>query len=1027
MSRLLRLTTAAFLAVGASSLAALVPTATAAPTHARSVPAADTSRTSTGIAKFGACLSGRKTADVVILLDESGSLQQSDPSGARVDAAKYLIKQWSALSVESGVKIAIQTMGFSGSIADAGGRWLDAGSDYPQLKDDLEAFRSRDSGQQTDYWMALDGARQALAQRAQHGGSTCQAILWFSDGKLDAFSTYADAKGKDVVKPYLDDKTDNAAATSAAAKDLCRKGGVADQVRSSGIATFAIGLAAGTATASDLDLMKSIALGENDCGAVSAAGTGDYHPAGDIDALILAFDALRTPGQLPVRSLLDICQGKICPEATGQFVLDDSITRVHVATSAKPDGLKLYVVPPTGKPVEVPMAGEKQTRVGGAEVTSDGLSPHTVALDFKAMGSWTGAWSVAFVDPKSSSAGQKSVANIELSADIEPTVTQPDSIHAGDKAVPISIGLRHHAGKAVDPSALLGTVSVDATFTDASGRETPLATGLDAAALGRPLSLDLTEAAEGTGTLTATVKLTTAAIKPAKGKPIKGTAMTPVSVDVDVPLLAPPGFPTVADKVAFGTATGAAKLEATVKATGPGCVWFDAPQVIASPEKAGAIGLTSPASSQSSCVKLAEGESKDIPVTLTTASAANGSANGSITAHLDSTDKPGASRTKQVAFAANFNKPVAIDKAIGVFSAALVLGIGIPVGLMYLVKRMNSKIPPLPLLGGVFDVAVDNGQVMRGGMPFALQPQELRDPLPIPAGGATSLTVGPAQLRVRNGWSPFGPGTVLASVGGAAGVSELNAKPRKDGAAELPLAIHNNWALFNAPELGAGQGRLLLLVSADAPPQKRQDMIDKALAEVPRRLQELAGAAAAQGQSGGLADPGGTGNSGPSLADPDATWGGWSGQGAGDPWATPAAPGGAPPADPWATPAAPAGAPQADPWAAPAPGPSPWAPQPSSAPADPWSGPVGEATMPVFAPPGTSTPSPATPNPATPNPVPPAFGPPSELTTPVVNPPGADPDTWATQPRVNPVSRPAKPSAPGGFDFSTLDDPDPSR
>ncbi|WP_234789073.1 hypothetical protein, partial [Mycolicibacterium fortuitum] len=49
------------------------------------------------------------------------------------------------------------------------------------------------------YWVALDGARQALAARAKNseGGQRCQAIAWFSDGKIDFTA-------RDVAKPYAE-------------------------------------------------------------------------------------------------------------------------------------------------------------------------------------------------------------------------------------------------------------------------------------------------------------------------------------------------------------------------------------------------------------------------------------------------------------------------------------------------------------------------------------------------------------------------------------------------------------------------------------------------------------------------------------------------------------------------------------------------------------------------------------------------------------------------------------------------------
>lgn len=883
---------------------------------------------SQGIAKFGACMKNKKSADVVILLDESGSLKDSDPAGARVDASKYLVKQWAALARENKVKMAIQSMGFSGSVADASGAWRDAATDERRITEELEAFRPRDTGAQTDYWMALDGARSALAERSESGGSSCQAILWFSDGKLDAFSTYqgvVNGKVKEAVKPYLKAKTDNASATAAAIKDLCRKGGLADQVRSSGVATFGIGLAAKTATAQDLDLMKSIALGTNNCGAVSAAGTGDFHLASDIGQLMLAFDALRTPGQLPITERRKVCQGQVCATEAHSFVLDDSITSVHVAATGGATGLDLYVLPPKGDAVKIPIAGTKDTRVGGAVIRSEGLAEDTVTLDFSAKGSWTGLWSLVFVDPKSGSGNAVSETSISLSGDIEPTATLPaGTIYAGERSKPIQLGLQRTDGKPIDPKSLLGSVVVDVAFTDSAKNVTPVASGIDAAGLAQPVTIDLTKAADGAGTLTVEATITTASIKPAKGKTIPGTPLATSAVDVDVAVAPPVGFPTVTDTVTFGSARGAAKSSASVTVTGPGCVWVDGPQVTAAPEQAGEIAVSSSASSATSCIAVADGETKELPIDFATSAAANGAVTGTLTAHLAPKDEPDRARTKSLTFTANLAKQPDIGKRWAVFVATLFGGIAIPVGLMYLVKRMSSKIPPLPLMAGVFDVSVDAGQVLRDGTPFALQPHELRDPIPIPSEGATSLTIGPAQLKVSNGWSPFGAGSVRAAIAGAVGVSSERSAVRKDGQAELPLAIHNTWALFTAPDRGPGHGRLLLLASADAGPDRRSDLVNKALAIIPQRLQEMsASAGAASGAvpspfPGDLGTQGGT--AGPVLADPDATWSpGATGRldsVSGDrEWGSPTyAPGGL--ADPWGQGAAtpqPSGS--ADPWA----------------------------------------------------------------------------------------------------------------
>jgi hypothetical protein len=88
---------------------------------------------------------------------------------------------------------------------------------------------SRDTGIDTAYWLALDGPRQTLAWRGSDpdNAERCQAIAWFSDGKIDftarpSGKPYADGTGLD--SPDGIDQTVN-----KATKSICRPGGLADQ------------------------------------------------------------------------------------------------------------------------------------------------------------------------------------------------------------------------------------------------------------------------------------------------------------------------------------------------------------------------------------------------------------------------------------------------------------------------------------------------------------------------------------------------------------------------------------------------------------------------------------------------------------------------------------------------------------------------------------------------------------------------------------------------------------------------------
>ena len=56
------------------------------------VPSAHAEPASGGAKRFGACLASQKAGDLLLLFDQSSSLQGTDPQAARVQAARYLLQ-----------------------------------------------------------------------------------------------------------------------------------------------------------------------------------------------------------------------------------------------------------------------------------------------------------------------------------------------------------------------------------------------------------------------------------------------------------------------------------------------------------------------------------------------------------------------------------------------------------------------------------------------------------------------------------------------------------------------------------------------------------------------------------------------------------------------------------------------------------------------------------------------------------------------------------------------------------------------
>jgi hypothetical protein len=229
--------------------------------------------------RFGSCVAAQKAGQVLIMIDESGSLKQTDPTAARVTAAKYLVDQLAQFSAASGAAIEVGVAGFANDFTQHVDWTRLDNSTLPAVESGVDAFRDRNDGADTDYWLALNGARTALTEHQPKNGEgpACRALAWFTDGKID----YSIRSG--VEKPYapgqdLGSQAGVDATVRAAQESICRPGGVADQLRSSGIVTFGIGLAPDASKNADFDALKSIVTGEptstGTCGDIVAPSPG---------------------------------------------------------------------------------------------------------------------------------------------------------------------------------------------------------------------------------------------------------------------------------------------------------------------------------------------------------------------------------------------------------------------------------------------------------------------------------------------------------------------------------------------------------------------------------------------------------------------------------------------------------------------------------------------------------------------------------------------------------------------------------
>ena len=796
---------------------------------------------------FTSCLNSARRGDLLLLIDESNSLASSDPRDARVIAARYLLSRMSTFADRTGFELDVALAGFSDQFVLHSG-WTPVGeSTLPVLTEQVDAFADRDRGFETDYWTALEGARRALADQATPGGERrCQAVAWFSDGELDITprASGGDDGATKLFSGPLEITSEAAAdqAEAAAAESLCAPGGgLADQLRASGVVVFGIGLDSGDRPL-DFDLMRSIAAGESpsrSCGRPATRVPGEFELAADIDGLLFAFDDLIPPGP-PISQERGTCPVTECTTERHGFVLDSSVGKVEILGSVDRDGVDAVLAPPSGPsiPLDPKAVGTPATFTRDrSTVTFTWLSDRTVSVDLSGdtrVPGWSGEWALVFVDPTPDSPGARSRSNIHITGDLLPEWTNPPPVlHSGD-VLDADFGLVDRAGAAVEPSSVRGTLALSAVLLSPGRPSATVLSGVDKESLGEPATLDLREVPPGAATLRLTLAVRTAPALRPDGTEVPGTQLVPSSVDLPLQIAAPAGYPQVGGLVNFGASDGEKELTAVLDVTGPGCVWAapgTAPAIDVVPPDAGAITVgATDARGPQTCLELAPGERGELELRLSTAEVGNGTVAGTLPVSIAPPGEPESARSVAVPFTADLRR--ALDTVVfwQVLVTLAVLGVAVPVGLLYLAKWASARVPARPLLAGVLPVTVVDGEVRGTEGPFRIGQGDVNEQVRIGPRGGRHLLADRVRLHARPGWSPFGAGHVRASVGDGC-TRAASERGTVGGDALLPLAVHNSWVLLHDPAGPPDRAEVLVLVSGDDTTGRRRTELESVIAQ----------------------------------------------------------------------------------------------------------------------------------------------------------------------------------------------------
>lgn len=639
------------------------------------------------IDRLGSCLAGGGEGRVLVLMDTSASLRSSDPGAARVDAARHLVGELDGFADTSGSRIQVAVAQFADTF-EVTMPWTELGKGTDRVLDAVDGYRDRTSGFETDYWLAIDGARRHLVSGS--ADSDCRALVWFSDGMydLDARTSSDEQDRYGVTKPYGPDVTlttrdAELGIERAGTRDLCRAGGLADALRIEGITTLAVGLRAGDSD-TDFALMDGVATGARvgDAACGKRAPVGHFTLADGIDDLIFAFDQLADPDNLPTPTVTELCQGSPCAAGTHRFVTDGSLTTVHILGSASVPGYQALLVAPDGTTLDIHPGQPIARTTRSWKATGSWLSGSTFKMHLTPGrgNGWSGQWGLVFIDPASTGRGEAR-SHIRLISDVEPVWLDADTarlVTGGTTA--LRLGLQHAGGQPIAADELRGRTELSARLETSSGSARDLAAGLSPRDLARPVEVDMSEVGAGPATLVLTLS------RSIGGGADAAHQLPDRSVAYRIQVAPPPDYPRVAPQLDFGRGDTDEPRTALLELTGPGCAWLQSSDVQSMPEGITQISLASDADSAKTCTDAA------VEVTLDPQAVGSGLAAGVLTVMTLPNEVGAAAVPVEVEFRYEMVRPVNEPVRTAIFIGLLLLALLLPILVLLAIKWFTARL-----------------------------------------------------------------------------------------------------------------------------------------------------------------------------------------------------------------------------------------------------------------------------------------------------------------------------------------------
>lgn len=739
---------------------------------------------------FTDCAAGQGAADVVLLLDRSTSLQTSDPDNQRALAARQFVEQLGLYSSESNVSINIKIAGFDGPYRPT--EWVPLNpADLNPVWSNLDVAATPD-GLETDYWSALQGANQDLATSGNP--NSCKLLVWFTDGKYTI-----NTAGLYGLKPYSSRSvfSDPEGVAQDGRNSICSAAsGPVTELRARNVYLVTVALnSQGALDAADETFLRGLSTGEGACGGALPPDHGAYIPVTAAGDLVFELGTI-TAEERAQKPYVD---GK----STVTFPLFAFVSKASILADAGvvDGGVAITMTGPDGQST-TPVLGESEFTIAGAKVKTKTVSDRVVSFDVaNPTSGLAGDWNVVFQanNPAAVPAEAFAQAGINVTVDLKlEWLDAVDRANIGDE-LPVRLQVLGANGQPVQGDLPQPDVVVTWSGASAPLKQAPLADFVS----GTTIPLTAPPLSPGDGNLGFQLRLR----PPVTGA---GKAADLTSEVSSYPLqVRPPGqYPVVSARaLQFGpeglpgeTISGDGQAVGTIPVQGPGCIWLDesATTVLASPQGMESFALASESNSKETCLALADGEARELPVTLTPATAGTGAALGTatvLTAPADFVDDP---LPVSVEYAAEYAKPVNRTGFFVTLVAGLLLGLGIPAALLMWTRARSAKIQvhreDFDSLSYVQrDLAVQgDGSIGQ----FVIQPSEVLNASTGTEMQVQRLAVGDVELAAVPIGNPFRVADVKATRAGSVLISDWTPTPSSDGSTRLPLSPQGHWVAW---------------------------------------------------------------------------------------------------------------------------------------------------------------------------------------------------------------------------------------